>query len=192
MGQFLRSSTVISLYAFVAFVLIVMMTRVVLAPAPPSSPPVPTTSYGIITVFNSSTFSGGTVTLRISTDLNGPFYVEKVLIFLNAPVQADILLASISIDGAYVFNFNNYFQQPTRVVVVPSGSTLGDIIASVPSYMSSLLTKDPIGNTAMFASGATNGLAFGLTSPNGFVGTTFSALAFVEAPSSATVTLAFS
>jgi hypothetical protein len=168
------------------------MTRVVLAPAPPSGPPVPTTSYGVITVFNSSNFSGGTVTLRISTDSNGPFYVEKILIFLNGPVQADILLASISIDGAYVFNFNNYFQQPTRVVVVSSGSTIGDIVASVPSYMSSLLTKDPIGNIAMFASGATNGLAVGLTSPNGFVGTTFSALAFVEAPSSATVTLSFS
>ena len=88
--------------------------------------------------------------MRISTDLSGPFFVEKVLIFLNAPVQADILLASISIDGAYVFNFNNYFQQPTRVVVVPSGSTIGDIISTVPSYMNNLLTKDPMGNVAMF------------------------------------------
>jgi len=149
-------------------------------------------AYGLITVFNSSNFSGGTVTVRISTDSNGPFYVEKVLVLLNAPVQSDIVLASISIDGAYTFNFNNYFQQPTRVVVVPSGSTIGDIINTVPSYMSSLLIKDPLGNQAMFASGATNGLAFGLTSPNGFVGTTFSILVFVVAPTSTTVTLAFS
>ena len=164
----------------------------VFAPAPPSGPPVATTAYGVITVFNSSNFSGGTVTLRISMDSNGPFFVEKVLVFLNGPIQADILLASISIDGAFVYNFNNYFQQPTRVAVVPSGSTLGDIISSIPSYMSNLLTKDPIGNVAMFASGATNGLALGLTSPNGVVGTTFSVLALVVAPTTATVTLAFS
>lgn len=165
---------------------------VVFAPAPPSGPPVATSAYGIITVFNSSNFSGGTVTVSISTDSSGPFYVEKVIIFLNAAVQGDILLSSISIDGVYVFNFNNYLQQPTRVVVVPSGSTLGDIISSVPSYMSTLLTKDPMGNMAMFASGATSGLSFGLTSSNGFVATTFSALALVVAPTSTTVTIAFS
>jgi hypothetical protein len=75
---------------------------------------------------------------------------------------------------------------------VSSGSTIGDIISSVPSYMSNLLTKDPMGNVAMFASGSTNGLALGLTSQNGFVGTTFSVLALVVAPTTATVTLAFS
>jgi hypothetical protein len=102
------------------------------------------------------------------------------------------VLASISIDGAYVYTFNNYQQQPSRVLVVPSGSTIGDIIASVPSFLSALLAKDPMGNIAMFASGATNGLAFGLTSPNGFVGATYGALAIVAAPSSATVTLSIS
>jgi len=178
--------------ASLALIIVASMVSIVFAPAPPSGQPVATTSYGLITVFNSSNFAGGTVTVRISTDSSGPFYVEKAILFLNAPVQADIVLASISVDGAYIFNFNNYFQQPTRVVVLASGSTLGDIIASVPTYMSSLLVKDPLGNQAVFASGATNELAFGLTSPNGFVGTTFSVLALVVAPSSATVTLAFS
>ena len=130
--------------------------------------------------------------MRISTDSSGPFFVEKALIFLSAPLQTDILLASINVDGAYVYNFNNYIQQPTRVVIVPSGSTIGDIVSSVPSYMANLLTKDPIGNAAMFASGSTNGLALGLTSQSAAIGTTFSVLALVVAPTSATVTLAFS
>lgn len=129
--------------------------------------------------------------MRISTDSSGPFFVEKILILLSAPIQADVLLASVSIDGAYVFSFNNYLSQPTRVVIVPSGSTIGDIISTFPSYMNSLQTKDPEGNLAMFASGATNGLALGLTSPNGQIGTTFSVIALVVAPTTATVTLAF-
>ena len=191
LSQSLRPGTIVLLYACTAFVLILTMTGVVLAPAPPSGPPVQATSYGVITVYNSASFSG-TITVRISTDSNGPFYVEKLLILLNAPVQADIVLSSISIDGAYVYTFNNYQQQPSRVLVVPSGSTIGDIITALPTYLSALLAKDPIGNIAMFASGATNGLAFGLTSPNGFVGTTYGALAIVVAPSSATVTLSLS
>jgi len=186
-----RTRTVGLLYVCITLVLVGSLMRTVRAPAPPSAPSIPTTSYGLITIFNSNTFNGGTITVRISTDSSGPFFVEKVLILLNVPSSVDVVLTSISVDGAYVFTFNNY-QQPTQVIVVSSGSTIGDIITSIPTYLSDLLTKDPMSNVAMFASGATNGLAFGLTMQNGFSGITFSALALVCSPSTATVTLSFS
>lgn len=167
--------------------LTLMMVGFVAGPAPPSSSLIPISSYGIITLYGSVSMSG-TVNVRIFTNSGGPFFVEKLLLLLQNPGQPDIVLNSISVDGIYTYSFNSYIAP--RVVVVPTGTTIDDVVSALPTSLSFLFVKDPMGNNAVFASGgATNGLSFGIGYSTPLVGGGVNILALVLAPSNATATL---
>lgn len=115
--------------------------------------------------------------------------MEKLLLLLQNPGQSDIVLNSISVDGVYTITFNSY--AAPRIVVVATGTTMGDVISVLPTSLSFLLVKDPMDNNAIFASGgATNGLSFGVGYSTPLVGGGSNILVLVLAPSNATVTLA--
>jgi hypothetical protein len=172
--------------------IVLALTTLGLVPATALTPnmPIPISSYGVATLYASTTMTGGTVNIRISTNTGGPFFVEKLLLMLQAPGQSDIVLDSLSINGGYTYSFSSYLAQ--RVVVVPTGTTIGDVVSSLPASLSILVVKDPLGNNAVFATGATNGLSFGIRYSTPLFGGAVSILVLVLAPSNATPTLTIS
>jgi len=125
--------------------------------------------------------------ITVSTNVPAPFFVEKLLLLLNMATQVDIVLDSISIDGVYTFSFNTYLAQ--RVTIVASGSTMGDVVTQIPAYLNPLITKDPLGNNALFATGTTSGLSVGVRFSSPIVESNLMIMALIVAPTSATVTL---
>jgi len=160
---------------------------------PPSDSPVQFSNYGVTTVYALANMNTATANLQISTTgSTGPFFVEKVLLMLQTPGQSDIVLQTVSINGIQSWSYTTYANQP-RITLLPQGTTMGDIISALPSSLSPLLVKDPLGNLALFGSGGvTNGISFGIAYSTPLVGGQVSVLALVVAPSNATVTLTIS
>jgi hypothetical protein len=160
----------------------------VFASVPPNSPQ-PISSYGVIALHQSVAFSGGAVNIHVSTSGAALFYVEKILLLMDPATQVDIVLDNISVDGVYVYSFTS---NPTaqRVTIVPSGSTMGDVITQLPEYLTPLIAKDPMGNNAAFATGGTtNGLSVGVRYSSLVMGGNVLIMTLVVAPTSCTVTL---
>jgi hypothetical protein len=184
--------------ATAAVVLVVIMVNLatlaaVDAPPPPSSPPIPISQYGITTVYaNQATQTSlGAITVTLTSNGYGAFFVVRLLIFMNTPAQSDLTLDSIEIDGFYTLSFSQYYGTP-KVVVIASGQTVGDIISVLPAYLSILLVKDPLGNQAIALNGRPGN---GLTASLAFstqVGAPISAEAIVTAPSNDTITISIS
>ena len=162
----------------------------VLAPPPSNSAPVPLSQYGVTRV-SVRGISQAAITIEILGDGAGPFFIVKILIILNKPADADIVLDSINIDGTGSIPVSGY-SAATKVVVVPAGLVVGELIASIPSYLGFLLVKEPLGNVGIAVNaGATNGFSFMLRFLSGayYLGTTITAIALVTAPANATVTM---
>jgi len=192
----LRTSTVTVALAVVLIGLSIL--AVVSAIPPPSNLPVPVSSYGVVAVYSNEATQTtlGTVNINVVSNGYGAFFVAKLLVFLNNPQQSDLLLSTISIDSFYTITLSQYYApQSPKVVVIASGYTMGDVVSSLPNYLSSMLVKDPIGNTAIVLNGgAGNGLKVALTFATPGVGSagTIGAEAVVTAPSNDTITISLS
>jgi hypothetical protein len=98
----------------------------------------------------------------------------------------------MNLDGFYAISFSQYYGTP-KIVVVASGSTIGEVISSLPSYLTPLLVKDPLGNQALVLSGgAASGLTVALRFSSETIGSVLSTEAIVTAPSNNTITIALS
>ena len=184
--------------ALATVILLTVMFTFVTVPAPSSTPPstnspVSLANYGVTDVYGVTQMTGGTTNIQIYTaGSNAPFFVEKVLLMLQTPGQSDIILQSVSINGVQSWSYGSYNNQP-RVVIVAQGTTLGDIISVLPSSLSLLLVKDPLSQSqALFGSGETSGLTFGIAYSTPLVGGQVSIMALVVAPTNSTVTLSIS
>jgi len=163
--------------------------------APPSSGGTPTrlSEYGVVRVFASDSFTGVTK-ITIASDGAAPFFVERIYIILNARSDSDILLDNIAIDGTPTIQISGY-SGSTKVVVVPAGFSVGEVINSIPNNLNFLLVRDPLGNDALSASGgAGNGIVAGLRFMSGAysLGTTMYAIALVTTSSDATISMTIS
>lgn len=160
------------------------------APPPSGGHPTPIPQYGVVRVYATQTFTGN-AKITIASDTAAPFFVEKILIILNRPVDFDIILDTVNIDGSGSIQVSGS-TATSRVVVVPAGSMAGDVVASLQTVLGFLLTKDTLGNQAISASGLQgNGLDVRIRFVSGayYFGTTISAIALVIAPTDATITL---
>jgi hypothetical protein len=162
----------------------------VVAPPPSSNAPVPISQYGVARTSVRGTFQGITK-IRILSDGAGPFFIVKILIILNKPADADIVLDSLEIDGTGSIPVSGY-SAASKVVIVSAGAVVGELIASIPSYLAFLLVKEPLGNVGIAANGGDlNGFTFVLRFLSGayYLGTTITAIALVTAPANSTVTM---
>ena len=184
-----RRTRVALLAAAIILVSMASVSWYVLAPPPPSAnSPIPLSLYGVVRLYASVSFTGN-ARITISSDGLGPFFVSRLTLFLNAPADLDVLLYSINIDGTSTMQVSSYLPS-SKVVIVPSGLQVGDVISSIPSYLSELIVKDPMGNDALIANGG-SGVVFGIQFSSGGsgVGTTVMAIATVVAPSNSTVSM---
>jgi len=158
----------------------------------PSSPPKGLSQYGVVRLYATTTFNGH-ARIILTAGEAAPFFVSGLTLLLDVPASANIILSAISIDGIGNIQLSNSGSTPSsQVVVVTSGLTYGDIVQSMPAYLSFLMMKDPLGNTAIVANGGSNGgivitITFaggGLISSAGLT-----AIATVVAPVDTTVTL---
>lgn len=162
----------------------------VLAQPPPSTnAPMPLFKYGVVRLYASVLFTG---TARITIDSQGgtsPFFISRLTLFLNRPADFDLLLDTINIDGTGAIQVSSYLPS-SKAVVVASGLQVGDIVSSVPSYLSVFIVKDPMGNDALVANGG-SGVVIGIRFSAGGVGlgTTISAIATIVAPSNSTLSM---
>jgi hypothetical protein len=168
-----------------------MAMRSVLAPLLATAP-YPLSACGVARISASETFavSGGYARITMSSDSTAPFFVVRVLVMLKTPVEADIVLDSIIIDGTNTIAISSF---SPKVVVVSAGTMAGEIVTSLPDRLNILLVKEPMGNAAIAANGGgTNGLVFVLRFSSGAysIGTTMTAI--VTAPSNATLSIALS
>lgn len=167
---------------------------IVVAPPPPSNPPIPIPQYGVTTVYASegNQPSSGAVNIKITSNGYGAFFVVKLLVFMDMPGQSDLILESINLDGVYAISFSQNYATP-KIVVIASGATFGDVIGALPSYLTPMLVRDPLGNEALVLNGgAGNGLTVGLQFSSQTIGGQVSAEAIVTAPSNNTITIAMS
>jgi hypothetical protein len=152
----------------------------------------PISEYGVLRLYASVQFTGNA---RITINSQGgvdPFFVSRLTLFLDRPADVDILLDSINIDGTGLLQVSSSYLPATKVVVVPSGSQVGDVVTSIPSYLSMFLVKDPMGNDALAANGG-SGVVIGLRFSSGgsaILGpTVISAIATIVAPTNSTVSM---
>ena len=164
----------------------------VLAPPPSTDVPMPLSQYGIVRVYASTQFLGNSK-ITITSQGTGPFFITRIVLVLNRAADFDILLDTINIDGTGVMQITG-FSTSSKVVVVPAGLMVGDVISAIPPYLNFLLVKDPMGNDALIANGGSNGVTIGVRFMSGAynVGTTVSGIATVLAPSNSTVTMTMS
>ena len=169
---------------------------VVSAVPPPSNLPIPVSSYGVVAVYSSEQTQSniGTVKINVVSNGGGAFFVVKLLVFLNLPQQSDLTLSTISIDSFYTITLSQYYSpQSPKIVVIPSGFTMGDIVSTLPSYLQGMLVKDPLGNQAIVLNGgAGNGLAVSLTFTQPGTSGAVGAEAVVTAPTNDTITVSLS
>jgi len=175
--------------------LIVLVLGFQFVSAPPGSSGVPTrlSEYGVTRVYASGNFMGS-AKITIVSDSAAPFFIEKILVIVDHPADVDLLLDTINIDGTGIIQISGY-SSTSRVVVLPGGSSIGEVTSSFPSDLQFLLSKDPMGNEGVAVSGIPgNGLVVGLRSVSGGynLGTTLSAIALVVAPANATVSMTMS
>jgi hypothetical protein len=167
------------------------VTWYVLAQPPPSTnAPMPLTQYGIVRLYASIVFTGSAKITINSEDAHTPFFISRLTLFLNRPADFDVLLDTINIDGTSTLQVSSYLPS-SKVVVVASGLQVGDIVTSIPSYLSVFIVKDPMGNDALVANGD-RGVVIGIRFAAGGVGlgtTTVSAIATIVAPTNSTVTM---
>jgi hypothetical protein len=184
--RILVSSVVVILLSLAALGL-----QYVLAPPASDGVPVRLSDFGVVRVYASVQFLGNAKIKIVATGL-GPFFIAKILVILNKPADADIVLDSISIDGTTSIPVSSGFPGANRVVIVAAGAVVGEIVGSLPDYLNILLTKDPLGNDAFAAScGEGNGMLLSVRYFSGtyYPGATISAIALVTAPANATVTM---
>jgi len=163
-------------------------------PPPPSNLPIPVSQYGVVTVYSNEATPPtlGTVKINVASNGYGAFFVTKLLVFMNNPQQSDLILSTLSIDGFYTITFSQFYGSP-KVVIIPSGSTMGELVSSLPSYLAPILVKDPLGNMAIVMNGGVgNGLAVSLTFGSQSGGGAVSAEGIVTAPSNNTITITMS
>jgi len=163
-------------------------------PPPPSNLPIPVSQYGVVTVYSNEATPPtlGTVKINVASNGYGTFFVTKLLVFMNNPQQSDLILSTLSIDGFYTITFSQFYGSP-KVVIIPSGSTMGELVSSLPSYLAPILVKDPLGNMAIVMNGGVgNGLAVSLTFGSQSGGGAVSAEGIVTAPSNNTITITMS
>jgi hypothetical protein len=104
---------------------------------------------------------------------------------------------TINIDNTGAIQLSGSGSAPSsQIVVVPSGLTYGDVVQSMPSYLSFLMMKDPLSNNAIVANGGSCGnTSCGIVITIGFMtggyggSTTILAVATVVAPSDTLVTM---
>ena len=160
------------------------------ATATPGGMPSRQSDYGVVSVYASQTFMG-TLKIKITSDRSAPYFVDRILILMNRQAGSDILLDSVSPDGVNTIQVSGY-SGPSKVTVIPAGSTIGEVVSAFPSNLDFLIVKDPLGNNAIWANGgAGSGLVVGLRFMSGAydVGETLSITALVTAPSNATITI---
>jgi len=184
-----RRTRIAALAAVIIVVSLASVSWYVLAPPPPSTnAPFPLSQYGVVRLYASVSFTG-TARITISSDGLSPFFISRLTLFLNAPADLDVLLYSINLDGTGTMQVSSYLPS-SKIVIVPSGLQVGDVISSIPSYLSVFIVKDPMGNDALIANGG-SGVVFGIQFSSGGsgVGTTVSAIATIVAPSNSTVSM---
>lgn len=190
----LRTSTVTVALALMLIGLSIL--AVVAALPPPSNLPIPVSSYGVVAVYASEATQAtiGTVKINVASNGYGVFFVVKLLVFLNIAQQSDLTLSTISIDSFYTITLSQFYApQSPKIVVIPSGFTMGDVVTSLPSYLTGMLVKDPMGNMAIAVNGgAGNGLAVSLTFETVGISGPVGAEAIVTAPSNDTITVSLS
>ena len=167
--------------------------RYVLAPPPSTNAPMPLSQYGVVRVYASIQFTGN-AKIKITSQGSTPFFVSQLTLFLNRPADFDILLDTINVDGTVSIQVSGFLGS-SKVVVVPAGLLVGDVLASMPNYLNFLLVKDPMGNDAIVANGGDDsGVIVGVRFLSGAYGggTTISAIATIVAPTNATVTMTMS
>ncbi len=185
-----RRTRIAVLAAAIIVVSLASVSWYVLAPPPPSTnAPMPLSQYGVVRLYASVLFTG---TAKITINSEGglsPFFVSRLTLFLNRPADFDVLLDTINIDGTGPVQVSSYLPS-SKVVVVASGLQVGDIVSSIPSYLSVFILKDPMGNDALVANGG-SGVVIGIRFSSGGVGlgTTVSAIATIVAPTNSTVTI---
>jgi hypothetical protein len=191
MLKVLRRRTRVAILA--AAIILIGLTSIslsyVLAPPPSTDVPMLLSQYGIVRVYASTQFLGNSK-ITITSQGTGPFFITRIVLVLNRAADFDILLDTISIDGTGVMQITG-FSTSSKVVVVPAGLMVGDVISAIPPYLNFLLVKDPMGNDALIANGGSEGVTIGVRFMSGAynVGTTVSAIATVLAPSNSTVTM---
>lgn len=185
-----RKTRIAILVAAIIVVSLGSISWYVLAPPPPSTnAPTPLTQYGVVRVYASVQFTGNA---KITIDSQGalsPFFISRLTLFLNKPADFDIVLDTINIDGTGVIQVSSYLAT-SKVVIVASGLQVGDVVTSIPSYLSVFIVKDPMGNDALVANGG-SGVAIGIRFASGglSIGTTVSAIATIVAPTNTTVSM---
>jgi len=158
---------------------------------PPPSPPKLLSQYGVVRVYASTSFNTR-VQITITSREAAPFFVSGLTLFLSIPASSNIVLSSINVDSMGLIQVSGSGATSSQVVIVTSGSTYGDIVQSMPSYLSFLIVKDPLGNNAIIANGGGSGgvvIAVGILSGAYSGGATLSAVATILAPSDTIVTM---
>lgn len=147
--------------------------------------------YGVVRVYASTQFTG-TAKIAIITQGSSPFFVSRLTLFLNQPASSDILLDTINVDQMGAIQISGVLAS-SKVVVVPAGLTVGEVVSAVPTSLDFLVMKDPMGNDAIIAnSGSGGGLVVGVRFMSGGynIGTVaVTAVATVVAPVNATVSM---
>jgi hypothetical protein len=170
-----------------------LATGNVSAVPPPSAQPIPLSQYGVVTVSANMTTVGGssTITIRIVCDQNDPFFLDKLIIVLKPAADGDLVLDSMNIAGTGTIIFSSFGMPSPKVVVVPAGIMVGEVLTALPSYAEPILVKEPMGNNAIPANGA-DGITLNLHFATQSYSITVWAFAIVTAPSSDHVTIAMS
>jgi len=162
----------------------------------PPVPPKPFSEYGVVRIYASTPFNGR-AQITITSREAAPFFVSGLTLFLSVPATSNIILNTINIDNAGAILLSGSGSSPSaQVVVVASGLTYGDIVQSMPSYLSFLMMRDPLGNNAIVANGGSCGSgSCGIVITLGFMAggyggsTAVTAIATVVAPSDTIVTM---
>lgn len=176
--------------ALIILSLLAVDPQFVLAPLASGGVPTRESDYGVVSVYASQTFMG-TLKIKITSDRAAPFFVDRLLITMNRQAGSDILLDTISPDGVNVIQISGY-SGPSKVAVVPAGSTIGEVITTIPSNLNFLIVRDPLGNNGVWGNGgAGSGIIVGLRFMSGAydVGEIISVTALVTAPANATITI---
>jgi len=160
---------------------------------PPPSPPKALSQYGVARVYASTAFNGR-ATITITSREAAPFYVVRLTLFLANPAASQIILNSINIDATGAIQISGTTGS-FQAVIVAAGLTYGDIVQSIPNYLSFLIVKDPLGDDAIVANGGSGGgivIGIGVTAGAFANGATITAIATIVAPTDTVVSLSFS
>ena len=162
---------------------------------PTPGPPKLFSQYGVVRLYASMTFSGR-AQITITSREAAPFYVSALTLFLTVAATSNIVINTINIDSTGPIQLSaSGTAASSQVVVVPSGSMYGDIVQSMPNYLSFLMMKDPLENNAIVADGGTSGgivITLGFMTGSYGSSTPLLAVATVVAPSDTIVTMTIS